>query len=223
MPTKPNNTVCIIPAFNEETTVATVAYRTITHPLIDKVIVIDDGSTDTTPERVGFVEGVQVISLFKNSGKGAAMRAGLNACHESNVIFLDADLIGLTHTHISDLIRPIINEEVDMTIGLFRGGKFIPTLAHLVSPSLSGQRGIKRKVLDGLDMENIRFGIERALTELWETDQITVKKVKLRGASHLTKEQKRGFGEGVRQRISMFMDIIKFEQDRLKRRFRRKK
>jgi hypothetical protein len=67
-------------------------------------------------------------------------------------------------------------------------------------------------------MENLGFGIERALTELWETGAIRVKTLILRGVTHRTKEEKRGYFEGVGQRLKMFADILRFEAGRLARR-----
>lgn len=211
-------TACIIPAFDEEETVAEIARIASEHPRISKVIVVDDGSTDTTAENAKSVGGVIVLKLEENSGKGAAMHAGMMASDEPVLLFLDADLIGLSPEHITDLLEPVVSNEADMTVGLFRGGRIHTDLAHIVTPSLSGQRAVKREVLDGLDMDSVGFGIERALTELWETEKITVREVILHGVTHRTKEEKRGYLPGVMQRMGMYYDILKYEGDRLKRR-----
>ena len=210
-------TVCIIPAFNEESTVAEIAGLASAHPMISKTLVVDDGSSDATSSRAREVEGVEVVRLEKNSGKGAAMRAGLDHTSEPIVLFLDADLTKLKPEHITDLLNPVIKNEADMTVGLFRGGRLHTDLAHVVTPSLSGQRAVKREVLDGLDMDSMGFGIERALTDLWQKGKITVKDVILKGVSHRTKEEKRGYWPGVKQRLKMFYEILKFEAGKLKR------
>lgn len=209
--------VCIIPAYNESNTVAEIAGLASAHPEIGKVLVIDDGSEDSTSERASKVDGVRVIRLEPNRGKGAAMRAGLEATDEPVVIFLDADLTGLKATHISDLLKPVVSGKADMSVGLFRGGRIHTDLAHIVAPSLSGQRTIKRSVLKGLDWETVGFGIERALTELWSSGAIRVETVIWRGVSHVTKEEKRGYLEGVRQRLGMYGDILRFEKGRFSR------
>ncbi len=213
-------TVCIIPAYNEETTVAEIAQLAVDHPEIGRVVVIDDGSDDSTGEKAGSVNGVEVIRLDENSGKGAAMRAGMDATVEPVILFLDADLIGLNAGHITDLLAPVISNEADMSVGLFRGGRLNTDLAHIITPSLSGQRAVQRSVLDGLDMESVGFGIERALTELWETGKISVAKVILQGVTPRTKEEKRGYWKGVKQRAEMYMDILRFEGGRIKRRLK---
>ena len=218
MPESEPVTACIIPAFNEDETVAEIARIACGHLGIAKVIVVDDGSTDSTADNARSVDGVIVHQLEKNSGKGAAMHAGMMATNEPVLLFLDADLIGLIPEHITDLLEPVVSNDADMTVGLFRGGRIHTDLAHIVTPSLSGQRAVRREVLNGLDMDSVGFGIERALTELWETGKITVREVILHGVTHRTKEEKRGYLPGVKQRMGMYYDILKYEGDRLKRR-----
>src|SRR5262245_15059257 len=86
--------VLFTPAHDEEATVARVVARAprsvLGHPV--QVLVIDDGSTDETAARAR-TAGADVLSLGRNCGLGAAVRAGLatgvarGACA---VAFLDA-------------------------------------------------------------------------------------------------------------------------------------
>jgi hypothetical protein len=148
------------------------------------------------------------------------MHAGLQSSDEPVVIFLDADLIHLKPEHITDLMNPVLSDEADMTVGLFRGGRIHTDLAHVVTPSLSGQRCVKRSVIENMDMDTVGFAIERALTELWQTGKIRVKNVIWKGVTHRTKEEKRGYLEGVRQRWRMYSQILKFEGNRIKKRMK---
>ncbi|HDS29968.1 MAG TPA: glycosyltransferase [Firmicutes bacterium] len=217
MPDEQCIAVCIIPAFNEGRTVAQIARLAATHPHIHRVVVVDDGSVDDTSECARSVDGVDVIRLEPNRGKGAAMHAGIEASHEPVILFLDADLINFKHEHISELLEPVLSGHADMTVGVFRGGRLHTDLAHIVAPSLSGQRAIKREILTDLDWDKVGFGIERALTELWEKKKIHVGKVVLHGVSHVTKEEKRGYLNGVKQRMEMYRDIMKFEANKMKK------
>ena len=214
----PFDTACIIPAYNEESTVASVARLAARHPRIGKVLVVDDGSDDATSRQASSVDGVQVLRLDENRGKGGAMHAGMEAVSEPVLLFLDADLVGMKESHITDLLAPVLDGQADMTVGVFRGGRIHTDLAHMITPSLSGQRAIHRSALDGLDMDSVGFGIERALTELWKTGAIRVKEVILHGVTHRTKEEKRGYWPGVTQRIVMYYEILRFETRRLIRR-----
>jgi len=60
--------------------------------LINEVIVVSDGSTDDTVKIALQFDGVQVVELPENRGKGGAMKAGLEQTAAEIVLFLDADL-----------------------------------------------------------------------------------------------------------------------------------
>jgi glycosyltransferase involved in cell wall biosynthesis len=82
----------LIPAFNEAATVADVVRGIATH--VVAITVIDDGSTDATGD-VARRAGAEVVSLGGNTGKGAAVRAGLAralAGDCTHVLLIDGDL-----------------------------------------------------------------------------------------------------------------------------------
>jgi len=82
----------LIPAFNEAETVATVVAGV--RPLVSRVFVIDDGSTDATVE-LARQAGADVVLQGRNLGKGQAVRAGLKRVFDgdfTHVLLLDADL-----------------------------------------------------------------------------------------------------------------------------------
>ena len=81
----------IIPAFNEEDGLGAVLAK-LFHVLDDRheVIVVDDGSSDSTREvALGFP--CTVLSHARNLGKGAALQTGIDAAQAERVIFIDAD------------------------------------------------------------------------------------------------------------------------------------
>ena len=64
-----------------------------------------------------------MVELLYNVGKGGALYQGLMNTTSNVVLLLDADLIGLTHQHVIDLVKPVIDGEADVTIGIFEDGR----------------------------------------------------------------------------------------------------
>lgn len=203
------NVTAIIPAYNEEQTIANVVNCVKSVDKIQKIIVVSDGSTDRTAA-IARECGVEVIELQENVGKGGAIKAGINECGTEVILFLDADLIGLTEKHVLDLIAPVINNEADMTIGIFKYGRMVTDLAQKVTPYLSGQRVIKKTVIDKIpNIDITRYGVEVALTKYVEKFSVRVQEVDLPDMTHLTKEEKLGLIRGVQARLKMYWDIVK--------------
>jgi polyisoprenyl-phosphate glycosyltransferase len=199
----------IIPAYNEEQTIDKVINVAKTVDLVNRVIVVSDGSTDNTV-KIAKKCGIKVIDLPNNVGKGGAMSVGVKNCTDDIIVFLDADLLGLTKEHIEELIKPMIEGKVDMTIGVFTKGRVGTDLAHTVAPFLSGQRALKRTLFMKIsDIDISRFGVEVALTRYVKKHNIPFIKVNLDKLTHVTKEEKMGFSKGFRQRFKMYLEIIK--------------
>ena len=199
----------IIPAYNEEKTIGNVLDVVSESPLINEIIVVSDGSWDNTAN-IAKAYGVKVIELKNNIGKGGAIKAGLVECNSDIVLLLDADLIGLKKNHIYDLVNPIIYENIDMTIGIFKNGRPITDIAQKIAPNLSGQRAVKKWILDEIeDMDFVRYGIEVSLTIHVNKRSYKVKEIYLEDMTHLTKEEKFGLVHGFSSRIRMYRDIIK--------------
>ena len=84
-----------------------------------EVIVVDDGSTDGTPEaveaRARQFPAVRVLRLGQNSGKGAAVRAGMLAARGAFRLFTDAD--GATPIAELKRLEPALVAGADVAIG----------------------------------------------------------------------------------------------------------
>jgi hypothetical protein len=124
---------------------------------------------------------------------------------------LDADLLGLTEKHVLNLVEPVINDEADMTIGIFEKGRIATDLAQKMAPYLSGQRALKFSLLEKIsDLDVARFGVELALNRFMESSNIRVKEVLLYDMSHVMKEEKMGVWKGMAARMKMYWEIIKY-------------
>jgi glycosyltransferase involved in cell wall biosynthesis len=64
----------VIPAYNEELFIGSIVLKA--RQIVDRVIVVDDGSTDRTSE-LATIAGAEVIRLDKNMGKAHALLLGL--------------------------------------------------------------------------------------------------------------------------------------------------
>ena len=209
----------IVPAYNEADRIESVLTAINNADLVNHIIVVDDGSTDKTTEKVreGKVD-VELISLKKNTGKANALSRGVDLAPDRTLMFLDADLIGLKPEHVDDMIKTYHQNDLDMVIGVFHKGRINTDLSQKISPHLSGQRILSVDTWDKLDKSKAEeFGVEMALTKLSLAENLSTTKVKLTGVTHVMKEEKRGFAEGIKSRLKMYKNIIKttFTQTKL--------
>ena len=197
----------LIPAFNEEAGVAVVLKVALASNL-GPVLVVDDGSNDQTTN-IALKAGANVLKLAENQGKGGAVYAGARILDTRVILMLDADLTGLTTKHLVDLANPVLKGDLDMTRGIFTGGRFSTTAAQQLAPYLNGQRALLREKLLALpNFKEARFGIEVIITRGAEKHKWRWQDVPLKDVSQVMKEEKRGFWMGVNYRIKMYYDLI---------------
>ena len=160
----------VIPAYNEEATVAKVVSVARKLSYVDEVIVVDDGSTDRTVEEAENA-GATVISHIMNEGKGSAIKTGFKYSHGNIVAFIDADVSNFTSEKIDKIIRPILEDRTDITKTKFAResgrvteltakpllGFFFPELDY--EQPLSGQFAGKRSALNKIRFEK-DYGVD---------------------------------------------------------------
>jgi len=200
----------IIPAYNEEQRIASVLTVVEQASIVDEIIVVNDGSTDRTTEVVEGFKDVILINKKENGGKGAALAAGVVAGDGDILVFIDADLIGLTPKHINSLIGPLLDDdELMMSVGKFAGGRLRTDLPQSLVPFISGQRALRRSFLEGLDLSKTKFGAEIALTRYAKERGAKVEEVIINDVTHVMKEEKLGVMKGGWARLSMYSDMLR--------------
>lgn len=201
----------IIPAYNEAPRISRVLSVVSHSSFLDRVIVVDDGSRDGTSE-VANNFPVEVVQLPQNRGKGWALVEGIRRAEDSDLyLFIDADLIHFREEHLLALIKPIVYQaSVDMTVGVFRGGRSLGDLGQKLFPVLNGQRAVRGKWVRNLpDFSWTRFGVELFLTRLAQKIESQVELVPLWGISHFHKEEKYGPFLGFYYRMKMYFEVAR--------------
>ena len=202
---------CIIPAYNEEQRIEKVLKIVTQHSLLKEVIVINDGSTDKTLEIIQKFKTVIVINQEKSLGKSQAVLAGLKKASGEIILFLDADLVGLTEENLTNLVKPVINNEIDVAISLIKNTTWFAKLIGI--DYLSGQRAIKKHFLDDfLKISKIPgWGIESAyLNEKIINQNLTLKVVLWENVTSPWPQKKFGYIQGQIRLIKMVWEILSF-------------
>jgi glycosyltransferase involved in cell wall biosynthesis len=163
----------ILPAYNEELGLR-ATLRAVSELDLDlEVIVVDDGSTDTTPQ-VAVEAGAQLLRHRTNRGKGAALRTGVAAARSERVVTMDADA-----TYPASAIPEMVEllDEHDYVSAARRTGRMhiplvnrlgssaIAPMIRLLSGSrladpLTGMYALRRSAFDVLHPSAEGFGIE---------------------------------------------------------------
>ena len=176
----------VVPVYNEESTILEVIARVrrLETPL--EVVVVDDGSTDSTAERLREVagdDGVTVLRHAANRGKGAALRTGFAQARGEIVAVLDADL-EYDPVDLGALMQPILDGVADAVYGsrlsggrpqrVFMfwhlvGNRFLTLVTNVLfnttlSDMETGYKVLRRDVLDGIRIRSDDFTVEPELT-----------------------------------------------------------
>ncbi|MFO3797505.1 MAG: glycosyltransferase family 2 protein, partial [Anaerolineales bacterium] len=204
--------VAIIPAYNEAKRISAVLEVLRQVECLDEILVIDDGSNDGTADivrrAIASDSRLRLLQHQTNLGKGQAIFSGRAATTASYILLLDADLVGLTSAHVDALIRPVVERRADMTVGIFRGGRWNTDLAHRLTPWLSGQRCLRAEILDKVPREAAAgYGFETALTVSVVQNGYRTQLVPLRGVWHIPSELHRK--NGFCWRLHMYAQILR--------------
>lgn len=132
----------IIPAYNEEETIAAVVRQVAGVDLGGiqaEIIVVDDASQDRTREVLKTLRNILTASHATNKGKGAALTTGINMATGDIVIFQDADLEYMPEDYPA-VIEPLISGRCEAVMGsrflherpVFWGKRKSPYFSHYI-------------------------------------------------------------------------------------------
>ncbi|WP_151719491.1 glycosyltransferase family 2 protein [Gemmobacter serpentinus] len=206
---------CLIPAWNERARIGNVLAAVKDHPLIARVLVVDDGSTDGTADLVrglgvDLLQSQSVPGKAGNLGKTGALALGLRAVDTPLVLLLDADLIGIDADAVTRLIAPVQTGAASATISL-RGNS--PLLWRLIGLDyISGERVLPMALLQPR-LEALtrlpRFGFEVFLNRMLIAEGLRVAVVRWPDVASPSKAGKHGLWRGIKGDLGMMRDIFR--------------
>lgn len=132
-PEKPLISV-VIPVYNEENSIRDVVERIPSHRQYE-IILVDDGSTDNSLEKVKNIRNrhIRIVKHKCNKGYGAAILTGIASATGDIIVTMDSD--GQHNPEeIPEIVKPIFNEQADIVIGSRYLGKSyyqVPTYTKL--------------------------------------------------------------------------------------------
>ncbi|MFH1536118.1 MAG: glycosyltransferase family 2 protein [Patescibacteria group bacterium] len=184
----------IIPVFNEKKTIREVIKKVSSVELSDKInkeiIIVDDGSTDGSVNLIKniMIKGVRKIFHEKNSGKGAAVRTGIEHSMGDLIIIQDADL-EYDPNYYKKLLEPILEKNAQVVYGSrlmtyplkiwgrnktilpihLIANKFLTLLTNLlyggnITDMETGYKLFKREVLKNISINSNKFDFEAEVT-----------------------------------------------------------
>lgn len=203
-----NSLSVIVPIFNEEETIHTVLQQVFNRPEVYEVIIIDDGSTDSSREIIKSLKykKIKFITHKKNQGKGAAIRTGIKFAKGKYLIIQDGDL----EYYPSDypkLLKLLEKNQADFVMGTRWGGNnkrgyilaqagnwYLTTLTNLLfgsrlSDSYTCYKVGPLSLWKKLNLKSNRFEIEAEIVTQIIKAKYNVKEVPI-------KYSPRSFGKG---------------------------
>jgi glycosyltransferase involved in cell wall biosynthesis len=177
----------VVPAYNEEDTLSSVVRKLLAVPFLLEIIIVDDCSTDRTPEiaqqLASQYEQVRAVRHERNQGKTAALVTGFAATRGEIVIVQDADL-EYDPSEIIDVVTPIVSGVADVVYGSrflvkkaarvlyyyhYLANKTLTFLSNLLtninlSDVETGYKAFRGEIIRNMTIHSSHFGFEIEVT-----------------------------------------------------------
>lgn len=203
---------CLIPTFNEEERIGHILKILVglKGSLLDEIIVIDDGSSDTTTQIVSTFKEVTLLRNKCNKGKSFSIVKGIENARNELLLMIDGDLIGITANNIRELIQPILNKTADITIS-YRGNTPKWWIRLFKIETFSGERCFSKSLLvDFLEeLKNIPgYGLEVFMNNQCIIRKLRIASVPMNNVTIKFKWHKHGWLLGIWKEILMWKHIF---------------
>lgn len=216
----------VVPCYNENATVHDVIEKVAVSPWVAEIVVVDDGSTDGTKEKVSLLGRtwknpdveLRVLLHRANRGKGAALRTGFTEATANYVVVQDADL-EYDPRDYGVLLEPLLTGNADVVYGSrflggrphrvlyfwhYMGNKFLTLLSNMftdlnLSDMETCYKVFRRDVIQSIRINEDRFGFEPEVTAKVAAGRWRVYEVGISYSGRTYAEGKKiGWRDGVR-------------------------
>lgn len=182
----------VVPVYNEEKTIGNVLEVLTASDKIGEIIIVNGGSTDNTSKIIKKFK-VKIINLKHPSGKGDAVKVASAKLKSDIILTFDADLIGLRKEHVDKLLKPVLEKDAAMVIGLRDKKNFIGNMLMPYFPLTGGERAFAANVfIDIMRYPLIKgWGLESVMNDYCKKKKLKVAKVRLDGMDHIGVQTKK--------------------------------
>ncbi|MFL6442278.1 MAG: glycosyltransferase family 2 protein [Candidatus Sulfotelmatobacter sp.] len=165
----------IVPVYNEVENLDDLLRAVVASPVKKEIIVVDDGSTDGTREKLRALPAIDELTILfheRNCGKGASIRTALAHARGEYVLIQDSDL-EYDPSDYPALLAPLERGEANVVYGVrpdrperglrfFLGAKFLTHLTNLlyradIHDEATCYKVLRRSVLAQMELECRRF------------------------------------------------------------------
>lgn len=219
----------IIPFYNEDRTLRTLVEKVISTKLAYEIICVDDGSSDKSLEILNEVKSrypelIRIVHYPLNSGKGHAIRKGLEIVKGEIILIQDADL-EYDPSQYPELLKPFENNNVKVVYGsrnliknpkstglFYLGGIFLSKVVNLlygssITDESTGFKLFRAEVLKDIELKCTGFEFCPEVTAKILNKKITINEVPI-------KYDPRSFTEGKKIKwtdgVTAVLTLIKY-------------